>query len=122
MAHGDEYTLSGGPLSGATYRSIDVVAGTGTFDLVPAVAAQRIRLLKAVLTIEGVAQVDLVEETSGASRSGPYHVPAGALGGTVTVEPGDGVVTGAVNKAIQVTRSASVGVSGWVAYSQATSP
>ena len=117
MAHGDTYTMD----DGATYRSIDVVAGTGTVDLVAAVAGQKIRLLRAQLTIEGVAQVDIIEESSG-SRAGPYFVPATALGGTITLGQGDGVRTLVANKALQATRSASVGLSGWVAYSQATSP
>ncbi len=116
MAHGDEYTIDYGPFKGCIKRSIDIAAGTSTIDLIAGVANQRIRLHEMLLTIEGEAQVDIVEETTGDSLSGPYNVVTDATAGVVKIEDDEGVESQTKGEGIQASRSASVGLSGWAIY------
>ncbi len=115
MAHGDEQTVEFGPFRNWTRRSIDIAAGTSTVDIVPANSTGTIQLGPCSLTIEGEAEVALIEE-DGETLEGPHNVVTGATVGVIALNGNEGIQSTTSNKAIQATRSASVGLSGRVIY------
>ena len=114
MAHGDQITTR----EGSIRRAIDIAASTsGT--LHAGVADKRIWLKRAMLNIEGAAELVLLEETT-SKELGRYNV-LGAQG-IADILPEEGVVTETAGKGILYTLSASVGLSGWTERVEAARP
>jgi len=94
-------------------RTISIPAGTSTIDLLAAIPDELMEITGGTLLIEGVGDVQLVEETSGAILSGIRRIPTGAIGAEWNLNDGIGkYATAAVNKGLQISRSASIAITG----------
>ena len=89
--------------------SVNYAAGTSTVDLTPAVAGRNVQIRSGTLLVSAAATVQLLEETSGTAISGPFALPSAA---EWAIEFDRAYSTSTAGKKIQISRSASVAITG----------
>lgn len=100
--------------SGDLY-AVEYAAGTSTVDLAAGVADRRVSILSGTLLVSAAATVQLLEETSGTALSGKFELPSAA---EWAIQADRSYRSGTNGKGIQISRSASVALSGEVLVSQ----
>ena len=95
--------------------SVEYAAGTSTVDLTPAVAGRNVQIRSGTLLVSAAATVQLLEETTATAISGKMELPSAAQW---SIESDRAYATTTVGKKIQISRSASVAISGEILVSQ----
>ena len=118
MADGDTYTLTHGRYKGATRVSIDKASAT-THTLVAAIASRKIRVMRALLMVEGAASTANIHEAdSSATIYGAIEAITGSIATVIAIDEDDGVETPTAGKALQLTLSPGSSISGFVDYKE----
>ena len=100
--------------NGSLY-AVEYAAGTGTVDLAAGVADRKVAILSGTLLVSAAATVQLLEETSADALSGKFELPSAAQW---DIQADRQYRSGVAGKGIQISRSASVALSGEVLVSQ----
>ena len=95
--------------------SVEYAAGLSTVDLTISVAGRNLQIRSGTLLISGAAAVQLLEETTATPISGKMELPSAAQW---SIESDRAYATTTVGKKIQISRSASVAISGEILVSQ----
>ena len=116
MADGDTYTILYGKRSEAIRIAIDKATAT-THTLVAAVAGKKIRVIEALIMLEGAGSTAYFhEESSVVSIFGDIEAITGSTATVIDIDEDDGVQTATANKAFQITLSVTLPISGYVVY------
>ena len=95
--------------------AVEYAAGTSTVDLAAGAADRKVSIRSGTLIFSAAVTIQLLEETSGTALSGKFELPAAA---EWVIESDRDYVSGTAGKGIQISRSASVSISGEVLVSQ----